>query len=187
VYPLVRIYHRVTSWQFCNCLPFALLELMYRWLWASILHGIGLLLSHVIMISPCLYVSIMFYHPREYHLRSHWWSIQFGSSYPNRGGCPRHLSLRKFLFLSEHPFKWLDQEDWVMKHNTSRVMKHNPILQGTMSPTHGRKSGMGDREVFLLSSVPLSFLIRGQCVFHRFLCPLLRKSLDEISSKGGGL
>ncbi len=46
--------------------------------------------------------------------------------------------------LSEHPLELLDQEDRVMKHTTSRVMKHNPILQVVMSSTHERKSGMGD-------------------------------------------
>jgi hypothetical protein len=31
-------------------------------------------------------------------------------------------------FHPEHPSKLMDQEDRVMKRNTSRVMKHNPIL-----------------------------------------------------------
>jgi hypothetical protein len=132
---------------------------------------------------PRLCVSIWFYCPREYHLRSRRWSIQFGSSYPNRGCCPWHWNLRKFFSIFEHPLELLDQEDRVRKRNTSRVMKHNLILQGTMSSTHERKSGMGDWEVFIFSTVPLSFLIRGQCVFHRFLCPLLHKSRDEISFK----
>jgi hypothetical protein len=136
---------------------------------------------------PKLRVSIMFYCPREYHLRSRRWSIQFESSYPNRGGCPWHWNLRKSLFLFEHLLEWLDQEDQVMKRNTSRVMKHTPIPQGTMLPTHRRKSGTGDQEVFLLSIVPLSFLIRDRCVFHRLLCPLLHKSRNEISFKAGGL
>jgi hypothetical protein len=61
------------------------------------------------------------------------------------------------------------------------------ILQGAMSPTHERKSGMGDREVFLLSTILLSFLLRGQYILHHFLCLLLCKYWDEISFKGGGL
>jgi hypothetical protein len=36
---------------FCNRLPFALLERVYRWFWASTLQGVGPLLSHVFMIS----------------------------------------------------------------------------------------------------------------------------------------
>jgi hypothetical protein len=94
-----------------------------------------------------------------------------GSSYPNRGGCPRHWNLRKFLLLSELPLELLNQEDRVMKHATTRVMKHNPIEQGPMSPTHERKSIMGDRGVFLLTNVQLSFLLCSQCIFHCFFCP----------------
>jgi hypothetical protein len=70
VYPLVRIYHRAISWRFHNRLPFSLLELVYCWFRASTLQDIGPLSSHVVMISLCLCVSIMFYHPREYHLWS---------------------------------------------------------------------------------------------------------------------
>jgi hypothetical protein len=75
VYPLVCIHHRAISCRFHKRLPFALLELVYHWFWASTLHGVGPLSSHVVMISPCLWVSIMFCHPREYHLRSRQWSI----------------------------------------------------------------------------------------------------------------
>jgi hypothetical protein len=69
------------------------------------------------------------------------------------------LEFEKVLFHFEHPLELVDQEDRVMKCNTSRVMKHNLIQQGAMSPTHGRKSGMDDREVLLLSTVPISFLL----------------------------
>jgi hypothetical protein len=34
-----------------NIYPIALLELVYRWFWASTLHDVGSLLSHVVMIS----------------------------------------------------------------------------------------------------------------------------------------
>jgi hypothetical protein len=54
------------------------------------------------------------------------------------------LELEKVLFHSEHLLESLDQEDRIMKPKTSRVMNHNPILQGAMSHTHRRKSGMGD-------------------------------------------
>jgi hypothetical protein len=97
------------------------------------------------------------------------------------------LEFAKNLFHPDHPNELIDQENWVMEYNTRRAMKHSPILHGTMSPTHGRKSGMGDREVFLLSTIPLSFLIHSQCVFYRFLYPHLHKSWDEISFKRGGL
>jgi hypothetical protein len=97
------------------------------------------------------------------------------------------LEFEKVRFHSEYPLELWDQGDRVMKRNTSGVMKHNPIQQGAMSPKQERKSGMGDREVFLRSIVLLSFLLRGQCILHRFLCPLLHKSWDKISFKSGGL
>jgi hypothetical protein len=79
----------------------------------------------------------------------------------------------------------MDQEDRVMKHNTCRIMKHHSILQGETSPMHRRKSCMSNREVLLLSSVPISSV---QYIIHRFLCShCLHKSRDEISFKGGGL
>jgi hypothetical protein len=159
VYPLVHVYHRAISWQFRKRLPFALVELVYRWFRASSLHGVGPLSSHVIMISlvpSCLIApmidSVWKFLPR--------WVMSSST-----------LEFEKVLFHSEHPLELLDQEDWVMKHNTCIVMKHNTILQGAMSPTHERKSGMGDREVFLLSTVSISFLLCGQCIFHHFLFP----------------
>jgi hypothetical protein len=57
----------------------------------------------------------------------------FGSSYPDGGLSPLTLGYEKILFHSEHLLELLDQEDRVMKRDTSRVMKHNPILQGDMS------------------------------------------------------
>jgi hypothetical protein len=48
------------------------------------------------------------------------------------------LELEKVIFHSEHPLELLDQGDQVMKHKISRVMKHNLIRQGAMSPTHER-------------------------------------------------
>jgi hypothetical protein len=64
------------------------------------------------------------------------------------------MELEKVLFHSEYPIE-LDQEDPVMKRNTSRVVKHNSILQGAMSSMHGRKSGMDNYEDLLLSIVPI--------------------------------
>jgi hypothetical protein len=45
--------------------------------------------------------------------------------------------------------------------------------------TEGRRSMM----VAAPNTVPMSILICGQCILHRLLCPLLRKSWDEISFK----
>jgi hypothetical protein len=66
------------------------------------------------------------------------------------------LELENVLFHFE-PMIELGQEDRVMKCNTSRVMNHNPSLQGAMSPTHGWKSCLRDREV--LSSNGLNIFV----------------------------
>jgi hypothetical protein len=80
----------------------------------------------------------------------------------------------------------MDQQDRIMKHNTSRVVKHNLILQGAM---HGRKSGMDDREVLLLSTVPIPDILLATQSMHlsSFLVLPPSKSQDEISFRGGGL
>jgi hypothetical protein len=69
----------------------------------------------------------------------------------------------------------MDQEDRVMKHNTSKVVKHNLILKGVISSMHGRKSGMDDREDLLLSTVPISDILIATQSMHcsSFLVPLL--------------
>jgi hypothetical protein len=79
------------------------------------------------------------------------------------------LEFEKVLFHSEHQIELMDQEDRVIEDNIRRVMNHCPILQGSMSPTYGRKSCMENREVFLLqlsqyphfSTVNASFIIFG--------------------------
>jgi hypothetical protein len=83
----------------------------------------------------------------------------------------------------------MDQEDQVMKRNTSRVVKHNLILQGVMSSMHGKESGMDDREDLLLSIVLILDILLATRSIHRpsFLMPPPSKSQNEISFKGGGL
>jgi hypothetical protein len=107
--------------------------------------------------------------------RSHRWLLWFRSSCTNRRCQPRPSNWRRPFFHPEHLIKLMDQEDVVMKCNTSRVVKHNPILQGAWSSMHGRKSGIDDQEVlpFQLFWYPISFLPLGQCIIYRFLCPLL--------------
>jgi hypothetical protein len=136
---------------------FALLVLVYHWFRASTLHGVGPLLSHVIMVSrvpSCIdpiWLSMRMSSPIASMINS------VGSSYPNRGGCPRLWNLRKFLLLSELLLELLNQEDWVMKHATTRVMKHSSIQQGAMSPMHKMKSVIGDRGVFLFTNSIIEF------------------------------
>jgi hypothetical protein len=38
------------------------------------------------------------------------------------------LEFAKVLFYSEHPLELMDQEDRVMRRDTSKVMEYNPIL-----------------------------------------------------------
>jgi hypothetical protein len=132
-------------------------------------------------------VSILFYYPRECHLRSHQSSFQSRSLYPE-GRCPPSTSeLQEVIFNPGHVTKLSGQEDHVTKHNPRRVVRNRQILQGTLPPTRmGEEKLHGDREVFLGSIVPKSSALHGQCIYHRFLCPL-RKSQDEISFKRGGL
>jgi hypothetical protein len=86
------------------------------------------------------------------------------------------LESEKVLFHSEHSIEFMDQGDRVIEHNTRRVVKHNPILQGAMSSMHGRKKWHGwprGSPPFQLSWYPISFLLLGQGIVHHFLCPLL--------------
>jgi hypothetical protein len=60
--------------------------------------------------------------------------------YPDRR-CPLSTSeLQEVIFDLEHLTKLVGQMDRMMKCNTGRVMKHNPIIQGAMSPMHRRES-----------------------------------------------
>jgi hypothetical protein len=120
-------------------LPGAQMALMNHQDWSNTQDSVVCFCVMSVRSQPRLRVSILFYCPREYHLRSYRWSIQFRSSYPNSWCCPRHWKLRKFLFHSEHPLELLLEEGQVIKHNTSRIMKHNLNLQGALSPTRRRK------------------------------------------------
>jgi hypothetical protein len=62
------------------------------------------------------------------------------------------------------------------------------FYNGAMSPTHGRKSFMRDREVFLLPNYPDDLLSpRSMCPSSFLVLPTPhRKSQDDISFKGGG-
>jgi hypothetical protein len=138
---LVHVYHHVISLWFSQVLSrdyFTLIVLLYRQILSNILHGVHLLLSHDAQIShvtSCIHPILP--------------SKRISSSIVpmvDPVGILRMsltLELQKVLFHSEHLIE-LDQEDGVAKRNTSGVMKHNMIEQGSMSPTHERKSGMGD-------------------------------------------
>jgi hypothetical protein len=58
---------------------------------------------------------------------------------PKWGRLSLTLEFEEDPFHSKHLLELLDQEDGVMKRATSRVVKHSPIWQGAMSPTHEGK------------------------------------------------
>jgi hypothetical protein len=111
---------------------------------------------------PCLCVSILFYHPREYHLWSCQWSIQFGCSYPIGGMSFLTLELEKVLFHLEHQIV-LDQEDGVLKRNTTeswsttrfyKVLCH-PLMEGKVAWEIEKSSS------FRLSRYPSSYTVNA--------------------------
>jgi hypothetical protein len=148
---------------------FILVVLLYWLSLSSTSLGVDSLQAMSFWSHTWLRVSISIYCPREYRLWSHRWSILFGSSYPDGGLSSLTMGYDKVLFHYEHPLELMDEEDRVMKRDTSRVMKHNPILQGDMSSTYGRKCCMRGQEIFLLLTIsilffpqsrhPLSFLV----------------------------
>jgi hypothetical protein len=117
---------------------------------------------------------------------------------------PWHWNLRTIISVQSTRLSWA-KKIWVMKHNTSRVMKHNPILQCAMSPTHGWKSCLGDREVSsfrlswycLFSSINASlivscapsfinhgmrFLLRGRAITPRVMVILITSELLPLEA-----
>jgi hypothetical protein len=78
-----------------------------------------------------------------------------------------------------------------MKRATTRVMKHNMILNGEMAPMHRREGCMKDQEFFSFFQLPQYPISSGYLVSPLFIIsctppPLLRNSRDEISFKGEG-
>jgi hypothetical protein len=73
---------------------------------------------------------------------------------PRCGMLALTLEFEKVRFHFENPLELLGQDDRVMKRNTSRVMKHNPILQGAMWPTIMERKVTWATEKF--SSIQLS-------------------------------
>jgi hypothetical protein len=63
---------------------------------------------------------------------------------------PLTLGYEKVHFLSELSLKLLNQEDQMMKCNTSRVARHHLRRQGALLSTHVRESYMENHEDPLL-------------------------------------
>jgi hypothetical protein len=151
VHSLVHIYHRA----------------MLVHLWASILHGDGPLLSHVVSISPVTSRTILFYLSKGTSLLTtpdnhfYWRPLLWENTITTQLWNP------KVLFFLGHSIKSLDQEDRIIKCNTRRITKHHLIWQGAMLYTHERKSDIRNREVPLFklfchpscSAVNVSFIV----------------------------
>jgi hypothetical protein len=102
---------------------FSLLVLVYHWFQANTLHGVGPLLSHVIMISlvpSCIYyvrLSKRMSYSITPRIDSVWKFL------PRWVMSSSMLKFEKVLFHSEHPIELIYQEDRVMKCNTTKSWK----------------------------------------------------------------
>jgi hypothetical protein len=155
---------------------------MYRWFWASTLHGVSSLLSHVIMISPvplCVHhvcFSKIMSSPIVSRIDSVWKFL------PRWAMSSSTLEFEKVLFHSEHPIELMDQEYWVWSTTQGESWSTVWFYNGARSLKHGRNSRMANREV--------SFFQRSQHPPPRsmhlslFIVTLLCKSRGEISFKG---
>jgi hypothetical protein len=130
---------------------------------------------------PCVLISLLFYYPREGHLRSRRWSLPFRSPYTKSEMSALALDLETGLLHPEYPMKMSDWE--------GQVMNATWLDSATGSVTHTRKEklhGRPWRSSFRLSRYPLVSMTNAS--FIVFLCsPSFRKSQDDISFKGGGL
>jgi hypothetical protein len=91
------------------------------------------------------------------------------------------LEFEKVPFHSEHPLELLGQEDRVMKRNTNRVMKHNPILQGPTLPAIMEGKVMWETEKFSsvqLSQNPLFSTLNVSIIFLCFPPPFVNSGQD---------
>jgi hypothetical protein len=111
VYPLVCICHWTILWWFRKHLSFALVELVYRWFWASTLHGVSPLLNHVVMISTvrlCIHLvqlSKRMSSPIAPMIDSVW------NLLPRLGILSLTLEFEKVLFHPERPIKKSRMDD----------------------------------------------------------------------------
>jgi hypothetical protein len=70
---------------------FALLVHMYHWFWASILHGVSPVLSHVILISHVTSRTILFYLSEWMSFRPHSIITCIGGPYSEKGQLPLNI------------------------------------------------------------------------------------------------
>jgi hypothetical protein len=127
---------------------------------------------------PCVLISLLFYYPREGHLWSCQWSLQFRSSYAKGEMSASALDLETVLLHSEYPMKMSDWEGQVMNATW-------PDL-ATGSVTHTRKEKLHGRPQRSSSRLSRPLVFTTNTSFIVFLYSTIHKSQDEISFKGEG-
>jgi hypothetical protein len=145
VHSLVRIYHRAIPWRFHNLLQFysigvrvSLISSEYpTWRWSTLeLSGHDLNCALVYPSCPNVPEKIIFERANV------WFGLEVLARWRVS---PLTLGYEKVHFLSELPLELLNQEDQMMKCNTSRVARHHLIRQGALLSMPRRKSYMGNR------------------------------------------
>jgi hypothetical protein len=123
---------------------------------------------------PCVLISLLFYYPREGHLRSCRWSLQFRSSYAKNEMTTSALDLETVLLHPEYPMNMSDLEGQVM-NATWPDSSMGSVNHAQKEKLHGRpwRSSSWLSWYSLVSMTNASFII--------FLCsPSFRKSRNEI-------
>jgi hypothetical protein len=135
----------------------------------------------------CLFVSILCYQPREYHLQSCQWSILYGSSYP-MGDVIVDIGTWESFFQF-----WASDRVGPRRLSNEAQHKQSHEAQPDFTRcyvTHSQKEKLLERpRSFPPSNCPDIFLspwsMHPSLVF--VLATSLRKSRDDISFKGVGL
>jgi hypothetical protein len=158
-------------------LQYAALELVYRWFWASTLHGVSPLSSHVMLTSLMSSRTILFYlskwtsFPTASDNRFYWRPLLW-----ERTISTLHWNL-KVLFSLGHSINLLEQEDHGMKSHTSNTVRNHLITLAEMDLSSKRETAWKTRKTFLFSMVSrfhsYVFDIESLCII--FLCPLFLK------------
>jgi hypothetical protein len=147
---LVHVYHRAIPWWFCNLLPLysigarvSLISREYSTWCQSTLKPCGHDLNRALVYPSCPNVPEKISFERA--------NVRFSLDVlsPWRMS-PLTLEYEMVRFLSELSLELLNQEDQMMKCNTSRVARHHLRWQGALSSMHGRESYMENCEDPLL-------------------------------------
>jgi hypothetical protein len=142
---LVHVYHWAIPWWFCNLLPLysigahvSLLLREYSTWRRSTLKPCGHDLNRAHVYPSCPNVPEIIFECANVRF-----SLEVLASWRMS---PLTLGYEKVCFLSELSLELLNQEDQMMKCNTSRVVRHHLRRQGALSSTHGRESYMENHE-----------------------------------------